>query len=145
MIGRTVAVVAAALFLAGCAGQRLPSFVPVPVSSLTAPQVYEDARAWVARDPANREWATVTATGSMKPFIDEFSVVLLERTNAQTKFQIGEPVVFNRGDAPRVLHVIADQTETHVYLSGFNNRQSDRWFPKSSISSRVVGQLYSAR
>lgn len=79
----------------------------------------------------------------MAPLIDSRSIVLLESYTGQSIAK-GDWVRFDRGDAPNVLHRVEDVTETHVYLSGWNNRYSDGWFPKSAISYRLAGVLYAA-
>lgn len=124
---------------AGC-GRSAPSFTPAPRSPETLDRVQLDAALWAARDPENRFWAPVAATHSMEPVINEHSLVLCLRYRGQP-FANGAVLVYDRGDNPRVLHVVADQTADAVYMSGYNNHDSDGWFPKASISGIVVGQL----
>lgn len=127
------------LSLAGCADQKT-SFAPVPYTNVGVEKVRDDAKSWVDNDPDTRYWEHIQPTGSMLPFISHKHIVLLVRYAGQA-FPNGATVIFNRGDAPRVIHVAADQTGTHIYVSGFNNHESDGWFPKSSIEGLVVGQL----
>lgn len=127
------------VFLVGCF--REPStFTPVQRGVDTTTSVSVDAITWSQRSP-DRGWAIVAPTGSMKPFFDEHSVLLFTKYTGQPLVN-GSVVIFDRSDAPNAVHVVADQTPTHVYMSGYNNRTSDGWYPKTRIKGIVVGQLY---
>jgi len=128
------------LLLAGC-GKQAPTFTPSPRSLDFPAEVEQDAKAWAARG-ANRFYAKVAPTGSMAPFITENSIVLCVRYTGQP-LQNGAVVIYKYSAAlPRVIHVVSDQNETSVYMSGYANSSSDGWKPKASIEGIMVGQLY---
>ena len=77
----------------------------------------------------------------MEPFFTSRSVPLCVRYAGQ-QLGNGTVAIFNRGDHPRVIHVISAQNATHFYMSGYNNHNSDGWYPKTSVEGFVVGQLY---
>ena len=129
---------ALAVLAVGC--RRKSTFTPAPYTPDAQSSVVLDAGQWAAKDPANRYWDIPSATGSMRPFITEKHIVLMRRYSGQP-FPNGAVVIFNRGDSPRVLHVVSDQNADSVYMSGANNHDSDGWFPKTSIEGFVVGQL----
>ncbi len=143
---RTAQVIAAlwAFILAGCSPRPVGSEAvnPAPSSSYLREQVNGDAALW-ALTGAGRAYGPVSATSSMAPLIDSRSVVLLEPYSGQPIAK-GDWVRFDRGDVPNVLHRVEDVTATHVYLSGWNNRTSDGWFPKTAISYRLAGILYAS-
>lgn len=127
------------LFAAGC-GQK-STFTPAPRSTESTAQVYADASAWAARAP-DRYFLAVAATGSMEPVINEHSVLLMVKYTGQTLPNGSVISYYHSPELPNVTHVIADQNDTHVYISGYANKTSDGWFPKTSILGFVVGQLY---
>lgn len=119
------------------------AFVPKPRSLAATPtEVWVDAWAWVARDPANRFAAAVAATHSMEPVINEHSIVLMVRYTGQP-FADGAVLCYEYSEQlPFVLHVATNQTADSVFMSGYNNSRSDGWQKKSSIKGVLVGQLY---
>lgn len=128
------------LLVAGCSKQP-STFTP----TLTPPDgtraaVIVDAAMWAAGNP-DRYYAAVADTHSMEPIINKNSVVLCVRNTGQS-IRPGLVAVFNRGDTPRVLHTIAAVSGDSAYFSGYNNKSSDGWFPRSSIEGFVVGQLF---
>ena len=125
----------------GCAKQPT-TFTPAIGSQLPIGTVLLDAAHWSQADPANRYYATTANTHSMEPFFTSKSVTLCVRYTGQL-LQNGQVVIYNRGDAPRVLHVVSAQTDESVYMSGYNNHDSDGWFKRTTIEGIVVGQLYS--
>jgi len=128
------------LLLASCSKEP-STFIPAPRSIATAEQVRADASKWASQD-ANRYWSAILPTGSMKPFVDEHSIALCVRYTGQS-LSNGAVVIYRRDTAtPRVIHVVSDQNAESVYMSGYANRQSDGWYPKSSIEGIMVGQFY---
>lgn len=80
---------------------------------------------------------SVRGTGSMLPWLTGGELVALEPYGAQL-LHPGMVLTFYRGaDAPNVIHLVADVTESSVYMTGLANRQSDGWIPKSQIHSIV--------
>lgn len=147
LIARVVVAVAlAVLILAvafGCSKREPATFTPSPRSTDALAVIKQDAQVWANYDLRRRYWAEVAATGSMKPFIDEHSIVLCRRYVSGQELPNGSVVIYRYSDAlPRVLHVVSDQNDTHVYMSGYANRASDGWQPKTAIEGVVVGQLY---
>jgi hypothetical protein len=129
-----------------CALVGCSKFDPRPTSAVaTSDSVIADANAWVARAPAVREWHPVSDTGSMEPFVTSNSIVLTEKVSPTGVLLDGEVLVFDRGDSHDVLHVMTHQSATQVFMSGYNNRRSDGWFPRSAVKARMVGQLYLPR
>lgn len=129
------------LSVTGCSQQDPVTFTPIQRAvDTTYVDVSFDAIRWAQASPS-RGWAVVSPTGSMKPFFDEHSILLFIKYSGQPTPN-GTIVIFDRSDTPNVVHVIADQTPTHVYMSGYANRRSDGWFPKSTIKGIVTGQLY---
>ena len=102
--------------------------------------VYVAAEFWV-RGGTDRYYLSILPTGSMQPYFNEHSLVLCVKYTNQT-LSPGAVLHFDRGDTPSVLHVMTDQTTTHVFMSGSHNSRADGWFPKTAIKGFVVGQLY---
>ena len=107
-----------------------------PTPELTVYRVEtEPVAIYLASVEANRNgWriSKVTPTGSMKPLLNGGEYVVGEPYTGQG-LHVGMVVIFDRGDTPRVLHMIAVIRGDMVYMSGINNRYSDGWFPKSRI------------
>ena len=130
------------ILLCSCSRTETPNaFTPAPRATAPQASVEADARLWASVNPANRFWATVTPTGSMEPFINEHSIVLCQRYKGEI-LPKGSVIVFDRGDTHNVLHVLVDENQDSVYVSGYNNHNSDGWFPKTTIKGFLVGQLY---
>lgn len=78
----------------------------------------------------------------MEPVISSHSLILALKYHGQP-FANGAVLDFARDpDHPHVLHVAADQTADSVYMSGYNNHNSDGWYPKTTINHVMEGQLY---
>lgn len=122
---------------------KLPAtFIPTTTSYYTSTAlVWEDAARWVGNDPLRYTTPVSPDSSSMKPFFDSHSLPLCIKYVGQP-IPNGTVVIFNRGDIPRVMHVVSDQTKDSVYMSGVNNHHADGWFLKSTIEGFVVGQLY---
>ena len=130
-----------ALFVASC-GKQASTFTPAPRTTDPIMTVRLDAIAWAAQDPAHRFWAEVAPTGSMEPFINEHSLVLCLKYTGQP-LPNGTVAIYRYSAAlDHVIHVVSDQNETSVYMSGYANHDSDGWHQKSSIEGFMVGQLY---
>lgn len=141
-LGCWIAAMVAVALLSPYGCSKAPStFTPAITSSVPAVVVLNDAARWAAADPSNRYFATTANTHSMEPFFTNHSVPLCMRYTGQP-IPNGTVAIFNRGDQPRVMHVVSDQTADSVYMSGYNNHASDGWFPKTRIEGLVVGQLY---
>lgn len=130
ILGSLQYVVAAALLVfaigmaASCGKRSWPAPV-IPV--LTETQI--PAGAWVEK---------TGPTNSMGDYVPPGSTIVLRKYNYGEPLKKGTVVVFDRGDYPRVLHVIADEKDNSYYLSGYNNKQSDGWFDRSKVSAVLV-------
>ena len=78
----------------------------------------------------------------MAPYVTEFSIVLMVRYTGQPIRNGAVASYLYSAALPNVLHVVSAQTDDSVYMSGFANKHSDGWHPKSSIHGILVGQLY---
>lgn len=85
-------------------------------------------------------YAPISATGSMKPWLDEKSIVIL--TVPKSPIVIGDIVSFDRVDCANVLHRVVAANKTSIYISGDNNRYSDGWYPRTAVKFRLSGVLY---
>lgn len=134
------------LGFAGCASTQFGTEKsnPAPSSSYAKQRVLKDANLWALTGPG-RAYGEVSATSSMVPLADSHSILLHEVYTPGMEIRVGDWVSFDRGDKDNVTHRVEDVTETHVYVSGVNNRHSDGWFPKTAIHTRVAGILFSSR
>lgn len=93
----------------------------------------------VAQLPA---FSNVSAkTNSMAPYIVGGTDYLLLIDYTNQPLAPGMVVVFDRGDAPRTVHMIAEVYGDYVYMSGLNNRRSDGWFHRSKVRQIVTAVL----
>lgn len=129
----------AALFLlAGCGRQANP---PAASSSFS----HDAALALAGRISQSvvppLSFGTIQATGSMKPTLDERTVVLYEPYLGQP-LKVGDIVEFARGPQ-RVLHRVVEVRRNGVVTRGDNNDRDDGLIPFSQITRRYVGQIVS--
>ncbi len=136
-----VAAMSPLALLGGCSKSSPATFTPAIASPIPLAAVLVSAIQWTQGDPEARFYATTADTHSMEPFFTSHSIPLCVRYTGQ-QVPNGTVAIFNRGDLPRVMHVISDQTADSVYMSGYHNHNSDGWFKKSAIEGIVVGQLY---
>ena len=132
----------AALLLASCgpADRETKSLTKAPASSLSMTVITADALSWKLRDPQNRDFKPVSATGSMLPLVASNSLVLLERVEGRVA--VGDVIV--RRDW--VMHTVTAVNERGAFfMSGINNDRPDGWFPPEAAEWRVAGILYSTR
>ena len=114
---------------------------PAPSSSLTLEQAKAQGAAWAIGNP-DRTWTNPAATSSMVPYLDSHSVVLLERPTGEIR--IHDIVVVNEGPGrENVIHQVMRIDGGAVYIEGKNNQWPDGWLPKTAISWRACGVLYS--
>lgn len=118
------AVVSAVLLASSCGKQAWPK--PIVPSFLEA-QI--PAGAWVEK---------TGPTNSMGDYVPPGSTIVLRKYVAGEKLPLGAVVVFDRGDYSRVLHVLVDESGDSYYLSGYNNKYSDGWFKKSTVTAVLV-------
>jgi hypothetical protein len=133
-----------AFFGIGCSKQRpLEDQTPAGSSSLSVEQAKRIV-AFASLSVPNGAFCEVAPTGSMAPVIDSRSVLLLERYIGQ-RLNVGDIVIFDRGDIHSVCHRVVEIKQDAFYVSGDNNRNSDGWHKLSSIKHRVVGVIYTQR
>lgn len=84
--------------------------------------------------------ASVSATGSMLPWMDEKCVIVL--TMPKTPVRVGDIVLFDRADTKNVLHRVVDANANSLYLAGDNNQYADGWYPRSAVKYRLSAVFY---
>lgn len=82
-------------------------------------------------------------TRSMIPILDHDSIVILCKPTSP--IVVGDIVSFDRGDVQNVLHRVIAANDTHLYISGDNNRYSDGWYPRTVVNYRLNGIIYTKR
>lgn len=138
----SLCILAALSCLAACSSvdRETNSRLKTPASSLTKEQAIEEAKAFVARDPASRHYVTVAPTGSMLPIVGSNCIVMLERVRGRVA--VGEVVV--RADA--VMHTVTAVNERGAFImSGANGQVPDGWNPPEAAHWRMVGVFYARR
>jgi hypothetical protein len=122
-----IAVMALSVCLSGCtSGWPKPS---VPhYHAATATQAFQRADEWRAQGMVVR----VVVGTSMRPFISSGNLVALEPYLGQP-LSPGTIVEYNRGDTPRILHLVVAESPRAVLIDGINNQNSDGWRLKSSV------------
>jgi uncharacterized protein YceK len=113
-----------------------------PTSSLTRADA-ESLAELICHLRPGLTWSQIAPTGSMEPLLNSHALVITEPTDG-SDLRLGQWVVFDRGDSPRVLHRVAMLNATHFIASGTSNRHSDGWLPRDRVHSRVVATLYTS-
>jgi hypothetical protein len=127
------------LLLSGWAEiSRASSVTSINLDQRTALAV---ANAWTGQSP-NHGWTYPQATGSMRPTLDERSVLLLERATARD-LKERDIVCYTRapdgsGKETIVHRVVAIAANGYIYLLGDNNRYADGWIAPERICWRVA-------
>lgn len=125
------------LALAGCGRPDGPS--PGPTSSLTEAQALAMAGGLSQRVTPPLSFGSIAPTGSMRPALDERSVVLFEPYVGQA-LRVGDLVEFDRAGL-RVLHRVIEVRRNGVITQGDANPAPDGLVPLSAITRRYVGQI----
>ena len=99
------------------------------------------AKAWTDQSPRH-SWTYPQATGSMRPTLDERSVLLLERVTARD-LKAGDIACYTvtpdgSGEKTIVHRAVAIAPSGYVYFSGDHNRYSDGWIAPQRICWRVA-------
>jgi len=85
-------------------------------------------------------------TNSMLPTFDENNIVLGLPINNNTKLNIGDIVVYEKGnliiDSNLIIHRIIDITEEGYLLKGDNNDFNDGFIDIADIKYKTVGIIY---
>jgi hypothetical protein len=128
-----------AVVLGGCATTaRKDSVVSIDLDKPTAIAI---AKAWTEQSP-NHSWTHPQATGSMRPTLDERSILLLERATARD-LKEGDIVCYTlardgSGKETICHRAVAIAPTGYVYFSGDNNRYSDGWIAPERVCWRVA-------
>lgn len=137
---------AAALLLAGCQtapewhGEGREESNPAPTSSMTKAEAVQLANLWVLTDRENRSCSLVAPTGSMLPFLDSHSVLLLEKVKPQDLRE--NNIAIYQGKTSQVVHRVKEITPDGIWFEGDNNHYSDGWIKPEQIRWRIAGILY---
>ena len=98
----------------------------------------ELAAQWRVTLPSGRAGPVIGA--SMLPLIHNGDWALQEAYVGQPlEHEVVRAIVTVKGDT--LLHYVYDETRTHVFLTGINNRRSDGWIEKSKVTHVLVGIL----
>jgi len=109
------------LFTGGCASVRSASIAPR--SNVSREHALSLAQA--AATVVGGEVFTVSATGSMKPTLDEGSVVTIERVQF-TQLRKGDIVIYRNSAGTPVVHRLYESTNGGWLVLGDNNPSVDR-------------------
>lgn len=134
---RRLASVLLIALLAGCSRQETPS--PAATSSLTEAAALALAGRISQSVYPPLSFGSVLPTGSMRPTLDEHSVILFEPYLGQL-LRRGDIIEFYRGPS-RVLHRVIEVRATGVITRGDANELPDPFVPYSAVSRRYVGQI----
>ena len=127
------------LLLSGCAAvSRNSSVASINLDQLTAIAV---AKAWTGQSP-DHGWTYPQATGSMRPTLDERSILLLERATARD-LKEGDIVCYTMacdgsGDKTICHRALAIAANGYIYFAGDGNRYADGWIAPERICWRVA-------
>jgi signal peptidase I len=109
--------------------------------NLDQPTAIAVAQAWTGQSP-NHGWTYPQATGSMRPTLDECSVLLLERATARD-LKAGDIVCYTRapdgsGKETIIHRAVAIADNGYIYFAGDNNRYADGWIAPERVCWRVA-------
>lgn len=118
---------------------------PAPSSSLTRADWLNSRvlEAWVTSRP-DRTWALVAPTGSMAPYIDSKSILLIEPVTDTKTLRPGDVAHYVRQDGTRVVHTVREvNSRGAVLFSGDNNAgtSSDGWIESNRVWGRTAAVL----
>ena len=128
------------LLLAVVSSAAIPSAVVLPVSEIGERQV-----AWLRANPSGKV-LTMTSLpeygsgNSMRPAIQPKDRMFFESYVGQKLSKQAVLVSLAHCKIP-VTHWVYDETDTHIFLTGINNRRSDGWIPKAQVKGVLVGVL----
>jgi signal peptidase I len=123
----------AAFLCAGCATSRNASIAPRSNVS----REHALSLAQLAATAIGGEVFTVSATGSMKPTLDEGSVVTIERV-AFTQLRKGDIVIYRNDSGNPVVHRLYERANNRWLVLGDNNPSVDR---ESVDATNLVGRV----
>jgi len=124
---------AGALMSSGCAISRTASIAPRSNVS----REHALTLAQLAANAVGGEVFTVSATGSMKPTLDEGSVITIERVQF-TQLRKGDIVIYRNTLGTPVVHRLYECTNGRWLVLGDNNPSVDR---ESVNATNLVGRV----
>ena len=110
----------------------------IPTSARTYAETLRMAQSMVAGAPSLRV-AQVAATGSMRPYLGEASLVILEVPDT-TKLKVGAVISYSRAGA-EFIHVIVARTGTGFVTKG-SAVNAEELVPFDRVTGSVMGVLY---
>jgi len=110
----------------------------IPTSSRPYREVMDRARKMIEGDPTLRV-GQVAATGSMRPYLGESALVIMETTSRE-RLREGSLISFTRGGA-EYLHILVSLTPEGAVTRGANPDTSEV-VPYSAITGANVATLY---
>lgn len=116
---------------------------PAPSASSTIHEAQGNAAVWSALKPG-RTYMRTASSGSMVPYLDSRSVLLLEPATA-ADLRPGDVGLYDDLRGGLTVHRVKEVRPDAVYFSGDNNRESDGWISAERVRWRVAGILYSNR
>jgi signal peptidase I len=124
---------AGALMSGGCATSRTASIAPRSNVS----REHALTLAQLAANAVGGEVFTVSATGSMKPTLDEGSVITIERVQF-AQLRKGDIVIYRNASGTPVVHRLYECTNGRWLVLGDNNPSVDR---ESVNATNLVGRV----
>jgi hypothetical protein len=90
--------------------------------------------------------SVVQDTHSMEPVIYGGDVALGWVARPDERYQVGMLVIYDRGDAPNVLHEVeaVSGDGKSVFMAGIHNDRSDGWFPVSKVKY-IIGRVVACK
>jgi len=126
--------------LLALSASALPQAVVLPL-----PEIQARAQTWLRANPSGVVKGMTTqkefgAGQSMRPLLQPCDRMFYEAYVGQ-KVK-GEVVLVSVSWCKiPVTHLAYDETKTHIFLTGINNRKSDGWIPKTALRGVLVGVL----
>jgi hypothetical protein len=109
-----------------------------PSSTRPYSEVLDRARKLIEGDPALRI-GQVAATGSMRPYLGESALVIMEKTSTE-RLKPGSLITFTRGGA-EFIHILVSLTPEGAVAKG-SNPDTEELVPYASITGSNIATLY---
>ena len=128
------------LAVAVTSSAAIPSAVVLPQAEIWQRQI-----AWSRANPSGKV-LTMTSLpeygsgNSMRPALQPKDWMFYEAYVGQKLKKQAVLVSLSHCKIP-ITHFVYDETKTHIYLTGINNRRSDGWIPKTKVMGVLVGVL----
>lgn len=129
------ALLGGAAFLSGCSSVLGPSMGTAPRSSVSREHALSLAQMTAAT--VGGQVFTVAPTGSMKPTLDESSVVTVERV-VFAELRAGDIVIYRNSNGLAIIHRLYEQHGQSWLVLGDNNGSVDR---EAVTSHNLVGRV----